>query len=282
VPRPVYKVGDPYQVGGVWYYPREQPDYDETGIASWYGVDYDGRLTANGELFDHTGVSAAHTSLPMPVNVRITNLENGRSLVVRVNDRGPYVAGRIVDLSEGAADLLGFRTQGLARVRVTYLGRADLNGPGLASPADATPVEVASAVPAAPVPRVETEVLPALAGAKTAPAIMAANLPRPAEQQIAPASAQPVLGQVIEVPVPEATALFVQAGAFTSPVNARSVAQRLASAGARVFPGNKDGRPIYRVRIGPFQAVEDADAALAQVQALGQMDVEIVVEAVAS
>ena len=151
---PVYKVGSPYQVAGVWYYPQEQPQYDETGIASWYGIDYHGHLTANGEVFDRNGISGAHPTLPMPVNVRVTNLENGRSLVVRLNDRGPYVNGRILDLSEHAADLLGFRTNGLARVRVTYIGRADLNGPGLASPADETPPEIASAVPAAPVTEV--------------------------------------------------------------------------------------------------------------------------------
>src|SRR5438270_715828 len=121
---PAYKVGEPYQVNGVWYYPQEQPDYDVTGIASWYGQDYQGKPTADGEIFDRSAVTGAHPTLPMPVNVRVANLENGRSIVVRLNDRGPYVNGRIVDLSEHAADLLGFRDQGVARVRVTYLGRS--------------------------------------------------------------------------------------------------------------------------------------------------------------
>src|SRR5258708_39984704 len=152
------------QVGGVWYCRQEQGASAGTGIASWYGSDYPGRLTANGEVFDRNGVSGAHPTLPMPVNVRVTNLENGRSLVVRVNDRGPYVNGRIIDLSEHAADLLGFRLNGLARVRVSYLGRADLNGPGLASPADETPPEVAAAVPAAPVAQAEAVALAPAAG----------------------------------------------------------------------------------------------------------------------
>ena len=283
VPNPVYKVGNPYQVGGVWYYPQEQPAYDETGIASWYGIDYQGQPTANGEVFDRNGVSGAHPTLPMPVNVRVTNLQNGRSLVVRVNDRGPYVKGRILDLSEHAADLLGFRLNGLARVRVTYLGRADLYGPGLAPPADETPPEIASAVPAAPVTQVDATALPPVAGVAVAPPVVAVNLPKPVEQMILPPIPQGVAdGQVVEMPVPAATALYVQAGAFTSPANAGSVAAKLSSAGARVFPGTKDGRPIYRVRIGPFQAVEEADAALAQVQALGQNDVQIVVDAVTS
>ncbi len=283
MPNPIYKVGKPYQVGGIWYYPQEQPAYDETGIASWYGIDYHGHLTANGEVFDRNAVSGAHPTLPMPVNVRVTNLQNGRSLVVRVNDRGPYVNGRIIDLSEHAADLLGFRLDGLARVRVTYLGRADLNGPGLAPPADETPPEIATAVPAAPVTQVDATALPPVAGVNVAPAIMARNLPKPIEQMILPAPSQSAAdGKVVEIPVPPATALYVQAGAFTSPVNAGSVAARLSSTGARVFPGTKDGRPIYRVRIGPFQAVEDADAVLAQVLALGQNDVQIVVDAVSS
>ena len=282
VPNPVYKVGNPYQVGGIWYYPQEQPAYDETGIASWYGIDYHGRATANGEVFDRNGVSGAHPTLPMPVNVRVTNLENGRSLIVRVNDRGPYVNGRIIDLSEHAADLLGFRLNGLARVRVSYIGRADLNGPGLAPPANETPPEIASAVPAAPVTQVDAMALPPVAGVAVAPPVAARNLPKPVEQMILPPPQAAADGQVVEIPVPAATALYVQAGAFTSPVNAGSVAARLSSTGARVFPGTKDGRPIYRVRIGPFQAVEQADAVLAQVLSLGQNDAQIVVDAVSS
>ncbi|MBY0431887.1 MAG: septal ring lytic transglycosylase RlpA family protein, partial [Rhodospirillales bacterium] len=94
-----YKVGKPYQIKGVWYYPSEDYSYDETGIASWYGPDFHGQYTANGEIFDQNNVSAAHRTLPMPSFVRVTNLDNGRELVVRVNDRGPFAHGRILDLS---------------------------------------------------------------------------------------------------------------------------------------------------------------------------------------
>jgi len=89
----VYKVGNPYQIDGVWYYPQEQPDYDETGIASWYGPTFYGKNTANGEVYDGNALTAAHRTLPLPVNVRVTNLENGKSIIVRVNDRGPYARG---------------------------------------------------------------------------------------------------------------------------------------------------------------------------------------------
>lgn len=113
-----YKVGKPYQIDGVWYHPSADPDYDETGIASWYGEPFHGRKTANGETYDMNALTAAHKTLPMPVQVKVTNLENGRSLVLRVNDRGPFVAGRIIDVSRRAAQLLDFQAQGTARVRV--------------------------------------------------------------------------------------------------------------------------------------------------------------------
>lgn len=112
------KIGRPYQIGGVWYYPEVNNDYDETGIASWYGPQFHGRPTANGERFDMNKVTAAHPTLPLPSRVRVTNLENGRSLVVRVNDRGPFARGRIIDLSRRSAQLLGFQGQGTTRVRV--------------------------------------------------------------------------------------------------------------------------------------------------------------------
>lgn len=122
-----YKVGQPYQVGGVWYVPKEQPDYDRTGVASWYGDQFNLKPTANGEIFDKTIPSAAHTTLPLPSMVEVTNLDNGKKLVVRVNDRGPFVDNRIIDLSHEAARELGYDLKGLAHVRVRYLGPAPLD-----------------------------------------------------------------------------------------------------------------------------------------------------------
>ncbi len=123
-----YRVGDPYVVGGQTYVPREVSAYRAEGHASWYGHDFHGRLTANGEVYNMHGISAAHPTLPLPSYVRVTNLENRRSLVVRVNDRCPFHQGRVIDLSARAAKLLGFYDKGLARVRVEYLGRASLSG----------------------------------------------------------------------------------------------------------------------------------------------------------
>jgi rare lipoprotein A len=118
----IHKVGNPYKVAGRWYHPvRNASAYDQTGIASWYGRDFDGKLTANGERYDMHALSAAHTTLPMPTLVRVTNLENGRSVIVRINDRGPFVKNRLIDLSYAAARQLGYEQQGTARVRVQTL-----------------------------------------------------------------------------------------------------------------------------------------------------------------
>jgi rare lipoprotein A len=123
-----YRVGRPYIVGGRMYVPQENTRYRSEGTASWYGEDFHGRLTANGEVYDMNSLSAAHPTLPMPCYVRVTNLANRRSLIVRVNDRGPYHGNREIDLSGKAAELLGFSDRGLARVRVEYVGGAPLEG----------------------------------------------------------------------------------------------------------------------------------------------------------
>ncbi|HET6522225.1 MAG TPA: septal ring lytic transglycosylase RlpA family protein, partial [Geminicoccaceae bacterium] len=124
-PAGVYKIGQPYQINGRWYYPAYDPSYDRVGVASWYGDAFHGLQTANGEVFDKNRISAAHPTLPMPSLVRVSNLENGRSMVLRVNDRGPFVDNRVIDLSEAAARELGFQRNGLARVRVQFVGIAD-------------------------------------------------------------------------------------------------------------------------------------------------------------
>src|SRR5450755_1368942 len=123
-----YRVGKPYTVAGRIYVPEEDTSYREEGMASWYGDDFHGRLTANGEVFDMASLTAAHPTLPMPCYARVTNLSNGKSLIVRVNDRGPYHGNRLMDVSSKAAELLEFKGNGVARVRVEYVARAPLEG----------------------------------------------------------------------------------------------------------------------------------------------------------
>jgi rare lipoprotein A len=123
-----YQVGKAYQVRGKWYQPKEEPGYNKTGLASWYGSAFHGRKTANGEVYDKYHLSAAHPTFPLPSYARVTNLENGTSVVVRVNDRGPYHEGRVIDVSSKTADLLDMKRTGTAKVRVQYVGKAPLEG----------------------------------------------------------------------------------------------------------------------------------------------------------
>lgn len=265
-----YKVGKPYQVGGVWYVPREQPDYDARGVASWYGEAFHLKATANGETFDMNAVTAAHTTLPLPSMVEVTNLDNGRKLVVRVNDRGPFADNRIIDLSREAARQLGFERAGLAKVRVRYVGPAPLLGPSAGVryasaagplPTRLAPVAAAAAVPPPPPPPVETYVAP------VQEAVAVQDLPPITGREIA---ATPLYD-------PAASPLRVQAGAFSSEASARDAAARLSPAGtASVEPVERDGYRLYRVVL-PAPADEAAAYALRdRVAAYGFADARVV------
>ncbi len=163
-----YLVGHPYTVAGRRYVPSDAPTPSQVGMASYYGSAFHGRRTANGEVYDMASVSAAHPTMPLPSYVRVTNLGNGRSMIVRVNDRGPYHGGRVLDVSQRVAEALDFRRYGTARVRVDYVGRASLAGsddrmlmatlrtdgqPAIMNGAPSAPTMVASNAPVAPPPQ---------------------------------------------------------------------------------------------------------------------------------
>ena len=131
-PHPTYKVGTPYTVKGITYYPHVDYAYDQVGMASWYGAEFQGQYTANGEVFDPDQLTAAHTTLPLPSIVEVINLQNNRALCVRVNDRGPFARGRIIDLSHRAAELLGFAGPGSAMVQVKVLKEPSLYAAAMA------------------------------------------------------------------------------------------------------------------------------------------------------
>jgi rare lipoprotein A len=154
----MYKLGNPYQIEGRWYYPSFDPDYDEIGVASWYGDQFHGLPTANGEIFDKDGLSAAHPTMPLPSIVRVTNLANQRSMYLRVNDRGPFVGDRLIDLSQAAARELDFELEGTTPVRVQFLQLADASG---------MPPQP-SAAPAAPAPMPEVQLARTLPAAQCA------------------------------------------------------------------------------------------------------------------
>jgi rare lipoprotein A len=271
-----YKVGTPYQINGVWYYPAEDFDYDETGIASWYGPQFHNRETANGETFDMNAVSAAHRTLPMPSFVRVTNLENGRSIVVRVNDRGPYAHGRILDLSRRSAQLLGFEQQGTAKVRVQIMpdeSRAIAlrlqnklpEDDGRPAP-DAAP-RVAVAAETLPPPGSKERPKPVLAAAK----VERGPLGQLGEPDV---DRQPIVQQPVNK-----TNVYIQAGAFQRYDNANQVSARLSSLGkTQIQPAKVASGEVFRVRMGPLASVDEADKILDMVIRSGYPDARVVVD----
>lgn len=273
-----YKVGKPYQVAGVWYYPREDFDYDETGIASWYGPDFHAKMTANGETFDQNAVTAAHKTLPMPSVVRVTNLENGRSLVVRVNDRGPFVNGRIIDLSRRSAQLLGMEGQGTAKVRVQILPEESRVLAGKVKPGGNEPQ-----VAAAPRETVTAETLPPIGSREQAKPVLASAKPASGAAARETAAAERVerelaSPQVENVPV-RATGIFVQAGSFSRHDNALRLQARLSGVGhPQIQSASVKGQTVYRVRFGPLGSVKEADDLLDSVIAAGQQDAKVIVD----
>ncbi len=258
-PGGVYKVGTPYVIKGVRYTPEEDSDYNETGIASWYGPGFHAKQTANGETYDENALTAAHKTLPLPSYVRVTNLENGRALVLRVNDRGPYAHGRIIDVSRRGAQLLGFENQGTAKVRVRIV---DQSTTGFVAGRPVTTQEERDAVTAVPVASVESRQLAALPGVATAPAPVAtvAQPPQVALEAVGP------------------TDIYVQAGAFTLYDNANQLAARLFSFGEPTIQSTVVNEiEFFRVRIGPLASIQQADQVLEDMIGSGFPESRIVI-----
>lgn len=284
-PKGNYKIGNPYQVAGIWYYPKEDAAYDETGIASWYGPGFHGKQTANGESYDQNELTAAHQTLPMPTFVRVTNLENGRSIVVRINDRGPFVNGRIIDMTRRGAQLLGFIGQGTARVRVQIVPGGGPEGdqplPPSAPGTGDMPIQVAAQSSKGAVTAEALAPPPGTRGQAGATPAAAAPAQPSATQVIGAGGAQPMdlEKQAVRQVAVKQTAIFVQAGAFTQFDNANRLSARLSPIGpVRVMNASVRGTDYYRVRVGPLASVDEADRALAQVIATGQQDARIVVD----
>lgn len=277
-----YKVGKPYVIAGRTYYPAEDWSYRESGVASWYGPGFHGNLTANGEPYNQNLPSAAHRTLPMPSMVRVTNLGNGRSTVVRVNDRGPFARDRIIDLSKAAAVELDMTRAGTANVRVELLEPESrivkdvAMGGGSAAdqlaairnpPAQPAPVMVASAPPPPP-----SEPSPAF--------VPMAPLPQqPVVPVAAPASAPPtVVPAVATVAPPVSGGYFVQAGAFASIDNAERLRETLSRFGDTTIGQvtGAGGAPMYRVRVGPYGSENEAQNVRDALQRAGHGEARVV------
>lgn len=288
-----YTIGQPYQIGGAWYTPREDPNYDRVGSASWYGELFHGRRTANGEIYDMDRISAAHPTLPLPVYARVTNLNNGRSIVVRINDRGPYARDRIIDLSRRSAELLGFRHRGTATVRVKYLGRAPLNGDDSYERrylASQSWVQLAAKGGAAK--SAVTEVAMQSIAADTLPAENPENLARHwTEARPSHALGPSASKNVSELSSPQTTASLplkasaaapatgpvIQAGSFKNKENAERARDVLgAIAPVEVAPVSVGDDVLYRVRVGPFATLPEAKAAMPKVERAGYRGAKLV------
>ncbi len=219
--------GPPYQVAGKWYVPAYEPNYNEVGIASWYGPTFHGKDSASGEVFDEMAMTAAHPTLPIPSLVRVTNLENGKSVVVRLNDRGPFVDDRIIDLSRAAGAALDMHAKGTAKVRVQYVGPA---------PAEAN---------AAPSQPVKTQIV--------------ATQPSFTVQPLAPVAASvpaPVVRPTTQ------TGFFLQAGSFADLSNASALRDRLRQIGpVSISSATVNGTEFYRVMVGPWASRAEAEHA---------------------
>lgn len=279
IPKGTYKVGTPYQIDGVWYYPKEDPFYDETGVASWYGSDFHGKSTANGESYNMDALTAAHRTLPLPSIVRVTNLENGKSIRLRVNDRGPYARGRILDVSRRAADLLGFQRNGTARVRVQYEGRGKVADPLQSADLDENQPLQPGTIKAAPVTAVAASELAPPPGASAATA--ASPLPPAAATRtlLPDTGSNEPDGVVTLQAVPPATRLWIQLGSFSARSNAERLVASLAGVGTtHVSTVVVNGKAMHRVRLGPFNALPEADSMLDKVIAAGQNGAQIIVE----
>ncbi len=283
-----YKVGKPYEISGVWYYPAVDYDYSETGIASWYGSDFHGRPTANGEIYDMNRVTAAHRTLPMPSVVQVTNLENGRSISIRVNDRGPFKRGRIIDLSRRGAQLLGFERNGTTKVRVEILATESRRMAAEMTAGNGTKVAEKNGVKAASRAKIASQPLPPppglTASAKPAPvtgngANFAAR-PAPARRPIATRNGTLAArdAKVTIVPV-KPTRIYVQAGAFSQYHNANRLKAILAEFGpTRVTAVAVGEYYLFRVRLGPMSSLPEADRMLAKIIGAGYPEARLIVQ----
>lgn len=278
-PSSVYKVGKPYQIKKIWYYPRVDYSYDETGIASWYGPGFHGKRTANGEIYDQNALTAAHRTLPMPSMVQVTNLENGRSIQVRINDRGPFAHGRIIDLSQRGAELLDFRRKGTARVRVQVL---DAESRRLINAAEGPQPGEGDAPQAAPVETVSVQQLPP--AGEAAPATPASKSVQPAASRTALLSGNQTASltapnQRVTKRAVRRTLVYVQAGAFTEIANAKRLRARLSGLGSvQIVRAVVGDTRFFRVRLGPMQTLEQADKTLELLLYNGVTNAKVVVE----
>lgn len=243
------KVGNPYRIAGKWYYPKDEPNYDEVGLASWYGPQFHGKLTANGETFNMNALTAAHKTLALPSFAKVTNLDNGRSIIVRINDRGPYVGTRIIDVSRRAAQMLGFADKGVTRVRVQAVdqyGRLNKKSSRANKRREEDDDE--------------------------------GDDDEEEDEEYDDDSDDK---QTMEIQSGDITH-YVQLGAYGDPVNAERIFNKadaldLNPKSQKIIIG---GRPVYRIRLGPYRTREIADRVMRKIVDYGFFEAKVLSERV--
>ena len=302
---PRYKLGLPYSIKGQRYIPEENYNYQETGVASWYGPNFHGKTTANGGTFDMHTISAAHRTLPLPSVVRVTNLENGRQLKILINDRGPYAHDRIIDLSRRSAELLGMRRKGTALVRVEIIADESralkdymkskgkygrLPSPSMSSRyTDLRDKKIQPQVGAAPVSKVSIGKISSSQSIASQSAIPKVSTAKVSTAKVSPISTQkstPILkkpnhGVQSTTPManprpvtPIRQGTFIQAGVFSDKDNAIKTVRMLKKYGIARLDAitNSAGKRYYRVRVGPIKTSENADSILQSIRNSGFKD----------
>ena len=260
-----YHVGKPYQVAGRWFTPREQPGYDKSGVASWYGEAFHRRMTSNGEYFDMNTLTAAHATLPIPSYAKVTNLSNGKSVVVRINDRGPFVDTRVIDLSKKTAEVLNFKNQGKAKVRVQWIGPAPLKDSGkhlaMMNQQARNGATIRKLIAAS-----EGPVRGNVAVAKAEP-VDAGVETAAYEPDVAPAPVKKKL---------RSAGYVVNVATFQNPENAEAARDSLISVGpTKLFEIDGDEGVAYRVLLGPFTDSYEAQEALNAAREAGFEDARL-------
>ncbi len=290
-----YKIGTPYTIKNRQYYPAETFNHTEVGMASWYGPGFHRKQTANGEIFNKNDLTAAHRTLQLPSIIRVTNLKNGRSIILRVNDRGPFAHNRILDVSERAAASLGFKKDGITKIRMEvlpeesrYVAQAakekrDTTGYEVALNQNKYPrVRSADNInnPYNAVPSQKPEPITQVVMSNNASVAAPVPNPRPVQRQ--------VLGQQESViispnapPIPQSLngRVYVQAGAFSNQQNALRYSDQVSNiAPSRIYKTQVNNKPFYRVRLGPFENRAIANATIEQLNDSGNRNAVIVIE----
>ncbi len=255
-----YKVGKPYTIMGQSYTPKEDYSYSETGIASWYGDSFHNKRTANGEKYNMRAVTAAHRTLPLPSIVKVTNLENGKSIIARINDRGPYVKNRIIDVSEKGAEMLGYKNKGTAKVKVEILADESIAlKEAMLSKTNSSPTYTAALNKKLPEKETQTPINTQITSPKVEISVASNTSATPATK------------------VAEKGNFFVQVGVFSDYQKAKEIASNMKRFGnVSIYETYLSKEGVYRVRLGAYKSRNEAMRILDRVLDYGHADVTIV------